>query len=98
MRRPMRWSEAACDGFALAATLAGDRGAELGLSGLHPEARATLGALAVQLAALPKAARHARIAQIIAQRVAGQPASEHAAALETLRTRMHTEKGAPWDA
>ena len=57
----MSFSEQFCSGFALAATIAKDSGADKARAGLAPNSAAELTSMARELATLPKAQRRARV-------------------------------------
>ncbi len=61
----MAWSARSQEGLALAATLAGDRGAALATPGLAADAAAELCSVALALAQLPRAERRARVTQLL---------------------------------
>lgn len=65
----MAWSTAVSEGFLLAATLASDRHAQKGRTGLRGAASASVTALVSELTALEDAARQQRI-QVISRRIA----------------------------
>jgi hypothetical protein len=61
----MAWSARSQEGFALGATIAGDRAAELATAGLAADAAAELCGVARALAQLPRAERRARVTQLL---------------------------------
>jgi hypothetical protein len=71
----MEWAEESRAGFALAATLAHDRGALLARAGLCTEAQNALCALPALLASMPRDARRAHVAEL-ARSVARAAADE----------------------
>jgi hypothetical protein len=73
MRSEMSFSERFCSGFALAATIAGDPGAELAQRGLAPDAREAASAVARELLQLGKAERRARVSALLRPEAATWP-------------------------
>lgn len=64
MRSVMSFSERFCSGFALAATIAGDPGAEQARTGLQESAREPVSRVARELLSLAKAERRARVSAL----------------------------------
>jgi hypothetical protein len=94
---PVSWSERCCEGFALAATIAGDRGAVLADAGVCAAARQELSVLARALGELPKAERRARVRRLtqrapLADHQAGRPAR----ALGLLASQAPAEQARAW--
>ena len=69
----MSFSERFCSGFALAATIAGDPGAELARAGLCEESREPACKQARELLSLSKAERRARVSALLQPQPAAWP-------------------------
>ena len=93
--RLMLISERFCAGFALAATIAGDRGAELASAGLHPEIAAPLLDTVRALGALSRQERRDRVRAYLQPRPLNLPAEptwpERAYVLLGLRARTRPD-------
>jgi hypothetical protein len=79
MRSTMSCSERFCSGFALAATIAGDPGAEQAQSGLAEPLREPASKLARELLKLSKAERRARVSALLKPRNANSATADGSA-------------------